>query len=343
MRSIETERMMTELITDIINSMTESLSEEQLNKLKNILYMKMNNYNIEKPSTAIVPYDDSNDRVLQLFLQTKSIEGKSNNTINRYRDILSMMLTGINKSIKAITTWDLRTYLAIYKETRHVSDNTLDGMRRIITSFFGWLRKEKYLPEDPSERLQKIKAEKKVKTIISDEEMEKLRMACFNDRDIALIDLLYTSGMRVGELSALNRENVDFDKKSIIVHGKGNKQRTVYFNGCTKVRLEKYLSTRIDNNPALFVTLRNGAKVDAPIRLTIKSIETRINYIADIAGLSKIHPHKFRRSVATAMAKKNISVNKIAYILGHEKISTTQEYLVNNEIDVENSYRMCFD
>ena len=343
MRTIETEKMMSALITEIINAMVETLSEDQIKKLKNILYIKMNDYNIDKPTTEIVPYDDSNDKILQLFLQTKSIEGKSVNTIDRYRDILTMLLTGINKSIKAITTWDLRTYLAIYKETRHVSDNTLDGMRRIITSFFGWLRVEKYLTDDPSERLQKIKCEKKVKTIISDEEMEKLRMACMNDRDIAIIDLLYTSGMRVGELSALDREHVDFDKKSIIVHGKGNKQRTVYFNGCTKVRLEKYLSTRTDDNPALFVTLRNGAKIDAPIRLTIKSIETRINYIADTAGLSKIHPHKFRRSVATTMAKKNVPVNKIAYILGHEKISTTQEYLVNNEVDVENSYRMCFD
>lgn len=343
MRTYETEKMMDELVVSIVNAMAEVLSDDQLKKLKNVLYMQMNEYNIEKPCTSVVPYDDSNDKVLELFLSTKSIEGKSENTIIRYRDILSMMLKGINKAIKSITTWDLRTYLAIYKETRHVSDNTLDGMRRIITSFFGWLRTEKYLTEDPSERLQRIKIEKKVKTIISDEEMEKLRMACDNDRDIAIIDLLYVSGMRVGELSKLNKEDVDFYNKSVVVHGKGNKQRTVYFNGCTKVRLEKYLSTRTDNDPALFVTLHNGAKQCVPIRLSIKSIETRINCIAEKAGLNNIHPHKFRRTMATNMAKKNVSVDKIAYILGHEMISTTQGYLVSSKKAVESSYRMCFE
>ena len=343
MRTYETEKMMDELVMKIVNAMTEVLSEEQIKKLKNVLYMQMNGYDVIKPCTSVVPYDDSNDKVLELFLSTKSIEGKSENTITRYRDILSMMLKGINKSIKSITTWDLRTYLAIYKETRHVSDNTLDGMRRIITSFFGWLRTEKYLTEDPSERLQKIKIEKKVKTILSDEDMEKLRMSCGNDRDIAMIDLLYCSGMRVGELSALNISDVDFDKKSVVVHGKGNKQRTVYFNGGAKVRLERYLESRDDDNPALFVSLRNDSKENRPKRFSIKGIEVRINTIACEAGLDHIHPHKFRRSMATNMAKKNVSVNKIAYILGHEKISTTQEYLVNNEVDVENSYRLCFE
>ena len=342
MRNESTEKFMEELIVNIINSMTDSLNEDQLKKLKNVLYIQMNEYDINKPVTDIVPYDTSNNDILQLFLNTKSIEGKSNNTITRYNDILSMMLTGINKTIKEITTWDLRTYLAIYKETRHVSDNTLDGMRRIITSFFGWLHDEKYLQEDPSVRLQKIKVEKKVKKIITDEELEKLRMACMNHRDIAMIDLLYASGMRVGELSALNISDVNLENKSIVVHGKGNKQRTVFFNGCTKVRLEEYLASRDDSNPALFVSLYKSAKSDEPIRFSIKGIEARINIIAEDAGLSHIHPHKFRRSMATNMASKNIPVNKIAYILGHEKISTTQEYLVNNESDIENSYRLCF-
>lgn len=342
MRSEQTEIMMTELINSIINSMVESLSDEQLNKLKNVLYMKMNEYNIEKPCTEIVTYDSGNDKVLELFLSTKNIEGKSSKTTDRYRDILSVVLHSINKPIKEITTWDLRAYLAIYKETRHVCDNTLDGMRRIITSFFGWLQDEKYLTDDPSARLQKIKAEKKIKTILSEEDIERLRVACSNVRDIALIDLLYSSGMRVGELVALNISDINLDKKSVIVHGKGNKQREIFFNGSTKVRLEQYLSTRTDNNSALFVTLYNASSNATPNRLSAKAIEIRITNIANIAGLKNVHPHKFRRSMATNMMNKNVPVNKIAYLLGHEKISTTQEYLVNNKSDVESSYRLCY-
>ena len=342
MRNEQTENQMANLVSEITLAMEDTLTNDQIKKLQNVLYMKMNDYTVEKEVTALALYDDSNIRILEIFLQTKRVEGKSENTITRYKDMLSTLLDSMNKPIKEITTWDLRTYLAIYKETRHVSDNTLDGMRRIYTSFFSWLQKEKYLSDDPSARLQKIKAEKKVKQIITEEDMERLRIACKTDRDIAMIDLFYSSGMRVGELSALNRADIDFTNKSVIVHGKGNKQRTVYFNGSTKVRLENYLSKRTDNNPALFVTLKNGSMINEPLRFSIKAIETRINVIAKSSGLEHIHPHKFRRSMATNMAKKNISVNKIAYILGHEKISTTQEYLVNNAIDVENSYRMCF-
>ena len=343
MRTEKTEKMMVELINDITSTMAGTLSNEELNKLKNVLYMKMNGYNIDKPCTDIVVYDTTNDKVLGLFLSTKSVEGKSSRTINRYRDILSAVLHGINKPIKEITTWDLRTYLAIYKETRHVCDNTLDGMRRIITSFFGWLHTEKYLMDDPSARLQKIKVEKKVKTVLTEEDVEKLRIACSNNRDIAIIDLLYTSGMRVGELSNLNISDIDLENKAVIVHGKGNKQRQVFFNGSTKVRLEKYISSRKDSNPALFVTLHNSAFNSEPVRVNVKTVETRVNVIAAHAGLKNVYPHKFRRSMATNMANKNVPVSKISYLLGHEKISTTQSYLVNNKVDVENSYRLCFE
>lgn len=331
-----------EFVANILNQIAPTLTNDQLKHLKNILYINLSKYNLTEQETSLTTSQTQSSQTLNLFLQTKLIEGKSQKTISRYKDILTPMLITINKPIPQITTWDLRAYLAQYKESRKVCDNTLDGMRRIISSFFTWLTVEKYISENPALRLQKIKVEKKVKNIIEDEQLELLRIATTNDRDLALIDLLYASGMRVGELAALNISDINFVQKSIVVHGKGNKQRRIFFNGSTKVRLEKYLATRSDYNPALFVTLRNNSKSKEPSRLSIKAIEHRIANIANKAGLTKIYPHMFRRSMATNMAKKNIPVNKIAYLLGHEKISTTQEYLVNNELDIENSYRMCF-
>ena len=336
------EREFEVLVNNIINAMTKDLSDEQLRKLKDILYMNLNNYNIERKSTEITLYDNSREQALQDFLNTKNIEGKSEKTIMRYHDILMPVITSINKSLKDITTSDLRAYLSQYKQIRKVSDNTLDGMRRIINSFFTWLTTERYIQDNPASRLIKIKCEKKVKTIITDEQLELLKIHCKNDRDIAMIDLLYSSGIRVGELTELNIDNVDFDKKEIIVHGKGNKQRTVFFNGSTKVRLQKYLSTRTDNNAALFVTLHNNTKTNEPKRFSIRAIETRLNLIAEEAGLENIHPHKFRRSCATAMAKRGIGVQDISVILGHEKISTTQEYLVSDNNEVKRNYEKMF-
>lgn len=339
----EKEQELELLISSILNGMNEVLNKEQLDHLKNNLYININNFKIQpKSSTSLIIYKKTYLDILNIFLNAKSLEGKSTKTIERYKDMLTKMLLYINKDIKDITVWDLRAYLSMYKETRHVCDNTLDGMRRIITSFFNWLTTEKYLQDNPSSRLKKIKVEKKVKTIISAEEMEILRMSCKNDRDIALIDLLYVSGMRVGEIYLLNINDINFNNKSIIVLGKGNKQRKVYFNGETKVRLMKYLAGRKDHNPALFVSLKRGPHMEEPKRLSIKGIEARIKIIAKDAGLTNIHPHKFRRTMATNMASKNISVDKIASLLGHEKISTTQEYLVNNTESIENSYRMCF-
>lgn len=332
-----------EFTNSILNSMIQDLDEEQMSKLKNVLYMNINNYTIDKASTELIVYDKyKNNEVLQTFLNTKLLEGKSPKTIERYHDIILPMLFEINKDIKEITTWDLRSYLSNYKIKRGVCDNTLDGMRRIYSSFFGWLKKEEYIEKDPSERLQKIKAEKKVKTIISDEQFEILKMNCEYTRDIALLNLLWCSGMRVGEIYLLNISDINLEKCSIIVKGKGNKQREVYFNGATKVWIDKYLSERKDNNPALFVTLRNGIHKNEPDRLSIKAIETRLKKIANKSGIEGIHPHKFRRTMASSMARRNISIDKIAKLLGHEKISTTQDYLVKNQNDIENSYKFCF-
>ena len=336
------ERDFDKLVNSIVNMMTPDLSDNLLRKLKDALYINLNDFNIERKSKDLILYDNSCQQALQDFLNTKNIEGKSEKTIIRYRDILTPVIMSIGKNLKEITTGDLRAYLSSYKQIRKVSDNTLDGMRRIINSFFTWLTTERYIQDNPASRLAKIKAEKKVKTIITDEQLELLKIYCKNDRDIAMIDLLYSSGIRVGELTNLNIEDIDFDNREIIVHGKGNKQRTVYFDGSTKIRLQKYLISRTDNNPALFVTLNKAKGKDEPERFSIRAIELRINTIASSAGLEHIHPHKFRRSCATAMAKRGIGVQDISIILGHEKISTTQEYLVSDKNDIKRNYEKMF-
>lgn len=331
--------MMNELVINILNGANGFLTVDQLVQLKELLYIQLNGYNIEKKSTEIVLSNtDNNSRLLRLFLATKSIEGKSGTTIQRYNDILTMMIESLSKDVTTICTNDLRAYLANYKSTRKVCNNTLDGMRRIITSFFGWLFDEKYISEDPSCRLQKIKSEQKVKTILSDEEIEKLRMHCENDRDIAIIDLLCCSGIRIGELVKLNISDINFKDKEVIIHGKGNKQRTVYINGKTKIRIEQYLLSRNDDNPALFVSLN---KKNCKTRCTIAGIESRIKHIASNAGVNNVHPHKFRRTMATNAIKHKMPIENVSALLGHAKISTTQIYITLNNENVKKSYECC--
>lgn len=331
-----------EIVLDVVNSMSTVLSGEQLVKLKDVLYMKLMRFNIELKSIdnelTIVDNDNINMQILKNFTLSKELDGKSTKTTQRYEDILRPVLLEINKPIQDIVTDDLQQYLWDYKTNRNVSNSTLDGMRRIMSSFFSWCRIKKYICENPAEGLQKIKSEKKVKQIITDEELERIRMCCKTDRDIALVDLFYASGIRVGEMTELNIDDVNFVNKSIIVHGKGNKYRTVYFDGRTKVRLEKYLSTRTDNNPALFVTLLNDRHTLQPRRFSIHAIESRLKYLGSECGVENIFPHKLRSKFATDCVKKGMPIEKVSKILGHERLETTRIYVDVAEVDTKNAY-----
>ena len=331
-----------EIIMDVVNSMSTVMSGELLTKLKDVLYVKLMGYEIT-PKTVeneltIVDTDNYNIQILRKFCLSKELDGKSTKTTHRYEDILKPVLFEINKPIQNITTDDLQGYLWNYKAERNISNSTLDGMRRIMSSFFSWCRVKKYTAENPAEGLQKIKCEKKVKQIITDEELERIRIHCKNDRDIAMIDLFYASGIRVGELSELNIDDVDFVNRSILVHGKGNKQRTVYFDGRTKVRLENYLGTRTDNNPALFVTLISDRHTLEPRRFTIHAIESRIKSIGIASGIVGVFPHKFRSKCATDLVRKGMAIEKVAKILGHEKLETTRIYAEVADMDTKNAY-----
>lgn len=336
------ENITEELILDIINSMSLILGSEELIKLKDVLYMKLIKYNIEfkdnNDELTTIDNDNINMQILRNFRLSKELDGKSTKTTQRYEDILRPVLFEINKPISDITTDDLQQYLWKYKEIRKVCNNTLDGMRRIMSSFFTWCRIKKYIKEDPSEGLQRIKSPKKVKKIITDEELEKIRIHCDNDRDIAMVDLFYASGIRVSELSELNINDVNFVEKSLKVHGKGNKERVVYFDGRTKVRLEKYLATRTDNNPALFVTLISDRHTLQPRRFKVHTIETRIKEIGMRSGIEHIYPHKLRHKFATDLVHKGMPVEKVSHLLGHENLETTKIYVDISDSDAKNSY-----
>lgn len=333
------------LIEDITRNILQSdiainMSNEDISELKNTLYInlsRLNDYSIEKKETSIVPYEDENMNVLKSFCSTKLVEGKSPSTVSRYYDMLKSMLLFLNKKYSDITTVDLRVYLAQYKATRHVSDTTLDGMRRIISSFFSWLQEEEYIQSSPARRLKKIHCEKKVRTILSDEELEILKMSCIVERDIALIELLTATGIRVSECSQLNISDVNFDAREIIVHGKGNKQRKVYFNGRTLVHLKKYLEERTDDNEALFVSLRTN-RDGTKDRMTKQSIEVRLKVLAKSCGVENVHPHRFRRTCATNLTDRGMPLQDVSELLGHSQLETTKIYVCSSEGKIKQSY-----
>lgn len=333
------EKLIDEFVVNVVNSMTDKLDETELRKLKDTLYIQFMNYDIGKKSTELSVCDDENMIVLKAFLSAKLIEGKSEATITRYKDMLVMMLDRLNKKYTDITTNDLRCYLVQYKMERNVQDSTLDGMRRIISSFFNWLADEDYIVKSPAVRLKKIKSEKKVKKILTDEELEVLKMNCKCERDIAIIEILSSTGIRVSECSKLNISDIDFVNKEIIVRGKGNKQRKVYFGGRTLVHLKKYLESRDDNNEALFVSMRKNIETNEYNRLTKIAIEVRLRKLGKSCNIDHVFPHRFRSTCATSLMRRGMPLQDVSTILGHAQLETTKIYCVLEDYEVKQSYQ----
>lgn len=318
---------MEEKFISIINEMAEVLNAAQLKKLQEVLLKNLSENEPEKQNI-------SNDEYLQMFLSAKQIEGCSNRTIEYYRSTIEHLLENTSEPIRKITTEMMREYLVHYQKINNCSRTTVDNIRRNISSFFSWLEEEDYILKSPMRRIHKIKTKKVVKTIISDEEIEHLRDACANLRDVAIIDLLYSTGMRVGELVKLNREDIDFEKRECVVFGKGDKERKVYFDAKAKIHLQEYLISRVDDNHALFVTL------DKPHdRLKISGVEIRLRELGKITNIDRIHPHKFRRTMATRAIDKGMPVEQVQKLLGHSQIDTTMQYAIVNQNNVKESHR----
>lgn len=318
---------MEEKIVTVLNEMSEYLSITQMKKLQEVIIKTFAENEASKVNIK-------NEDFLNMFLAAKRIEGCSERTIDYYRVTVQHLLSCTEKSVRKITTEEMREYLSNYQKRNNCSNVTIDNVRRNISSFFSWLEEEDYILKSPMKRIHKIKTKKIVKNTISDEEIEKLRDSCKEKRDLAMIDLLYSTGIRVGELVNLNIDDINFEGRECIVYGKGDKERRVYFDAKTKVHLKQYLETRFDHNEALFVTL------DAPHeRLKISGVEIRLRNIGRTLNLERIHPHKFRRTMATRAIDKGMPIEQVQRLLGHSQIDTTMQYAMVNQNNVKTSHQ----
>ena len=319
---------MQQLINDILHDMSEVLSAKELYALQIVLQKKLNTHN-----NQTYPY--TNIEYMDMFISAKRIEGCSERTLAYYKTTIEHMLSIIVTPLRQIQTDDLRAYLAEYQLRNNCSKTTVDNIRRNLSSFFSWLEAEDYIIKSPIRRIHKIRTGSKVKETLSEECIEKLRDSCLQIRDLAMIDLLYSTGIRVGELVNLNINDINFEERECIVYGKGNKQRKVYFDAKTKVHLKRYLEQRKDYSEALFVTLDSPFK-----RLKISGVEIRLRKLGRLALLDqRVHPHKFRRSMATRAIDKGMPIEQVQKLLGHQQIDTTMHYAMVNQSNVKISHR----
>lgn len=319
---------MQQLINDILYDMSEVLSAKELYALQIVLQKKLNTQN-----NQTYPY--TNIEYMDMFISAKRIEGCSERTLAYYKATIEHMLSIIVIPLRKVQTDDLRAYLAEYQLRNNCSKTTVDNIRRNLSSFFSWLEAEDYIIKSPIRRIHKIRTGSKVKETLSEECIEKLRDSCLQIRDLAMIDLLYSTGIRVGELVNLNINDINFEERECIVYGKGNKQRKVYFDAKTKVHLKRYLEQRKDYSEALFVTLDSPFK-----RLKISGVEIRLRTLGRLASLDqRVHPHKFRRSMATRAIDKGMPIEQVQKLLGHQQIDTTMHYAMVNQSNVKISHR----
>lgn len=307
--------------------MNDYLSNKQMQILHNVLISSFSNLCDETEQLT-------DNQLISSFISAKRVEGCSEKTLKYYSCTLKSVLYNISKPIRDVNTNDIRNYLANYHETHSVSKVTIDNVRRILSSFFSWLEDEDHILKSPVRRIKKVKTSKIVKETYSDEALEIMRDNCDNIRDLAMIDILSSTGMRVGELVNLNISDIDFNNRECIVLGKGDKERIVYFDARTKVHLQNYLDNREDDNPALFVTLIKPYE-----RLMISGVEIRLRELGRRLNISKVHPHKFRRTLATRAIDKGMPIEQVQQLLGHQKIDTTLEYAMVNQNNVKISHR----
>ena len=319
--------MKTTVIAEIKNRMMPYLNEMQIVQLSEVLEICLQEYFLEADQKE-------QPDIIQTFLAAKRVEGCSDKTLRYYDSTIRNVLRATGKQVQDISTDDLRIYLDGYQTNNKVSKVTIDNIRRILSTFFAWLEDENYIIKSPVRRIHKVKTCKTVKETYSDEFLEIMRDNAESIRDLAMIDLLASTGIRVGELVLINRTDVDFVNRECIVLGKGNKQRKVYFDARTKIHLQRYLSERTDDNPALFVTLNNPHN-----RLQIKGVEIRLQRLGRKLGLIRVHPHKFRRTLATMAIDKGMPIEQVQQLLGHESVDTTLQYAMVNQANVKSSHR----
>ena len=318
---------MDEKLVNIINEMAEYLNIAQMKKLQEVLLRHLINSEVEKSNVSNLEY-------LQMFIDAKRIEGCSDRTLGYYQVTVEHLLKTVDVEVRKMTTDDLRSYLAEYQQINNCSKVTVDNIRRNLSSFFSWLEEEDYILKSPVRRIHKVKTGTNIKETYSDEALELMRDNCTELRDLAMIDMLASTGMRVGEMVLLNREDIDFNERECVVFGKGDKERIVYFDARTKIHLQNYLNSRKDDNPALFVSLQSPYN-----RMNIGGIEVRLRQLGKRLGLNKVHPHKFRRTLATMAIDKGMPIEQLQQLLGHRRIDTTLQYAMVKQSNVKIAHR----
>ncbi len=322
------------IISNVMQGMLKYLNNAQAIQLQKVLEKEFEQIEILEYERKEAEIENNNLKLTEFFLAAKRVEGCSEKSLKYYKSTIEMMLDTLGKRIQEIETNDLREYLTNYQQEKKSSRVTIDNIRRILSSFFSWLEDEDYILKSPVRRIHKVKAASTVKETYTDEALENMRDNCDNIRDLALIDMLASTGMRVGELVLLNREDINFAERECVVFGKGDKERIVYFDARTKIHLQNYLNSRVDSNNALFVSLR--APYD---RLKIGGIEVRLRELGKQLEIPKVHPHKFRRTLATMAIDKGMPVEQLQRLLGHRRIDTTMQYAMVKQSNVKLAHK----
>ncbi|ANU69375.1 tyrosine-type recombinase/integrase [[Clostridium] innocuum] len=317
---------------EVLQNMIHQLKDEQYEKLKEVLDMVLVNYKIEEIKDELNGED--NQHYVESFLSSKRLEGCSEKTLHYYESTIQILLDKVQKHVKHVTTDDLRKYLTDYQNDHKSSRVTIDNIRRILSSFFSWLEDEDYIVKSPVRRIHKVKSATTIKETYSDESLELMRDNCNSLRDLALIDILASTGMRVGELVLLNIDDINFNERECVVFGKGDKERIVYFDARTKIHLQNYINSRNDENKALFVSIKKPYN-----RLSIGAIETIIRNLGKQLDIPKAHPHKFRRTLATKAIDKGMPIEQLQKLLGHQKIDTTLQYAMVKQSNVKIAHK----
>lgn len=323
--------MREQVINNVMVELQDFVSEDVYNRVQDVLSVELNKYELTERCTDVTVVDDTGERMLKTFAVVKSLEGLSDNTIKRYIRENKMLLDYLNMPLEDITTNDIRVYIASRRK-EDVSNRTLDGMRRCYSTFFDWLHKEDVIPKNPCNGLKQIKYKKEIKKPFSAVELEKIKMACSNIRDTALVHFLYSTGCRVTEISNLNISDINFETQECTVLGKGNKERTVYVSDVSMMYLKEYLSARKGNSESLFT----GKGTE---RLGKSGIEAILKRLEKKSGVPNVHPHRFRRTLATNLLDRGMSIQDVAEILGHADLKTTQIYCFISKENVKSSYK----